>query len=393
MRELDFSEDNLFNRLCGVNTIWKQLQGETKQYVKVRLERALAAEVEVRVGCARYARSDKREDYRNGSYSRALLTTYGWIDGLKVPRVRGGGYESGVLGRYQRRQALLDGVLLESFLLGHSTRKTRRLFGTLFGESVSAPTVSRVVRHLDQELQAFHDRSVPDRYRYVYLDGLWVTLRRPVKSRKVILVALGVSQDGTGHLLSFQLAPSESESCWWGFVSDLKARGLRSPQLVITDGAAGLIKVVQALYPRSGHQRCGVHKAFEAASRVEDRRHFRSFRLAALRVFEARTEADLRAGLGVFTERWSQREPRAVQAFLRGLDGCLAYLAYPPPLQRRLYNTNLVERYIEEIRRRTIPMRSFNNARSAERIVYGLIAYVLNQKPENMPSCQFTQDA
>lgn len=393
MRELDFSENNLFNRLCGVNTIWRLLQGEMKQYVKMRLERALDAEIDMRVGCTRYARSEKRQDYRNGSYSRDMLTTYGWIGGLKVPRVRGGGYESGVFRRYQRRQELLDVVLLESFLLGQSTRKTRRLFGTLFGESVSAPTVSRVVKHLDTELQAFHGRSVKDRYRYVYLDGLWVTLRKPVKSRKVILVALGVTEGGDQHLLSFQLAPSESESCWWGFVSDLKSRGLRSPQLVITDGAAGLVKAVQALYPRSDHQRCGVHKAFEAASRIDDRRHLRSFRLAALRVFEARTERELRAHLNVFTQRWSQREPRAVQAFLRGLDGCLTYLAYPPPLQRRLYNTNLVERYIEEIRRRIIPMRSFNNARSAERIIYGLIAYVLNQKTEDVPIYQFTQEA
>ena len=393
MRELDFSESNLFSRLCGVNTIWRLLQGETKRYVKVRLERALESEIDVRVGCARYVRSEERQDYRNGSYSRDLLTTYGWITGLRVPRVRGGGYESDVFRRYQRRQAVLDVVLLESFLLGHSTRKSRRLFGSLFGESVSAPTVSRVVKHLDEELATFHRRPISVRYRYVYLDGLWVTLRKPVKSRKVILVALGVAEDGTQHLLSFQLAPSESESCWWGFVSDLKSRGLHSPQLVITDGAAGLIKAVQALYPRSDHQRCGVHKAFEAANRVVERRHLRSFRRAALRVFEARNETELRTHLGIFTERWSQREPRAVQGFLRGLDGCLTYLAYPPPEQRRLYNTNLVERYIEEIRRRTIPMRSFNNAKSAERIIYGLIAYVLNQEPKDKPTYQFTQDA
>ena len=392
MRELDFSENNLFSRQCGVNTIWKLLQGETKRYVKVRLERALAAEVEERVGCARYVRSEERQDYRNGSYRRDLLTTYGWINDLRVPRVRGGGVESGVFRRYQRRQGLLDRVLLESFLLGHSTRKSRRLFGSLFGESVSAPTVSRIVKHLDEELEMFHCRPISGRYRYVYLDGLWVTLRKPVKSRKVILVALGVTEEGTRHLLSFQLAPSESESCWWGFVGDLKARGLRAPQLVITDGASGLVKAVQALYPRSDHQRCGVHKAFEAASRVDDKRRLRSFRLAALRVFEARTEAELRVHLRAFTERWSRREPRAVQAFLRGLDGCLTYLAYPPPEQRRLYNTNLIERYIEEIRRRTIPMRSFNNARSAERIVYGLVAYVLNQKPQDLPNYQFTQD-
>lgn len=393
MRELDFSERNLFSRYCGVNTIWQMLQGEVTQYVKVRLERALAVERDRRIGCRRYERSEDRRDYRNGSYSRDLLTTYGWISAVRVARLRSGRVDSEVFNRYARRQQVLDRVLLESFLLGHSTRKTRRLFGTLFGESVSAPTVSRVVGHLDEETLAFHDRALSDRYRYVYLDGLWVTLRRPVKSRKVILVALGVSEEGTRTLLGFQLAASESESCWWGFVNDLKARGLRSPKLVITDGAAGLIKAVQALYPRSDHQRCGVHKAFEAAGRVENGRRHRSFRLAALGVFEAQTETELRLRLKAFTERWSPREPKAVQAFLWGLDSCLTYLTYPPPLQRTLYNTNLVERYIEEIRRRTNPMRSFNNARSAERIIYGIVAYVLNQKHMDGPTYQFTQHA
>ena len=393
MRELDFSENNLFNRLCGVNTVWRMLEGEVKQYVKVRLERALAVETAARIGCGRYERSAARADYRNGSYGRDLLTSYGWIEGLEVPRLRYSPVESEVFDRYRRRQGLLDRVLLESFLLGHATRKTRRLFGTLFGESVSAPTVSRVLAHLDDEADSFHSRPLLDRYRYLYLDGLWVTLRKPVKVRKVILVALGVMADGSREVVSFQLAPSESESCWWGFVSDMKARGVRSPQLVITDGAAGLIKAVQALYPRADHQRCGVHKAFEAASRVEDSRRCRSFRLAAVSIFEAQTAGELRARLKVFTGRWSPREPKAVQSFLRGLDGCLTYLRYPPPLHRKLYNTNLIERYIEEIRRRTIPMRSFNNAQSAERIIYGLIAYVLNQNPMEMPEYQFTQDA
>jgi hypothetical protein len=35
-------------------------------------------------------------------------------------------------------------------------------------------------------------------------------------------------------------------------------------------------------------------------------------------------------------------------------------------------------------------MRSFNNAKSAERIIYGLIAYVLSQYPD-VPKTEFTQ--
>lgn len=377
MRELDFSERNLFNRWSGVNGFWQQLQGEVKVYVKRHLEGAMEAEVAARIGCDRYERSARRQDHRNGRYERDLLTSYGWIAGLQVPRLRQGRVATGVFWRYRRRQRLVDAVLLESFLLGHSTRKTRRLFGTVFGESVSAPTVSRVLAGLDDEVSAFHRRSLTKRYRYLYFDGLWVTVRRPVKTKKVILVALGMTEAGESELLSFQLAAGESEACWWGFISDVKQRGLTTPQLVITDGAAGLIGAVQARYPRADHQRCAIHKVFDAAGQVGEGRHRYRFRKAALAVFEAQSEAELRRHLATFTERWSSREPKAVQSFLRGIDACLVYLAYPPPWHRILKSTNPVERYIEEIRRRIIPMRSFNNATSAERIIYGIIAYVL----------------
>jgi len=88
MREIDFSEDNLGNRWLGVKGIWNLMQGEVKRLVKVGLERVLVFEQGARVGCRRYKRSKARRGYRNGSYVRDLLTSYGWIEGLLVPRVR-----------------------------------------------------------------------------------------------------------------------------------------------------------------------------------------------------------------------------------------------------------------------------------------------------------------
>ena len=210
-REMDFSESNLWNRWFGVNSFWKEIQGETKRFVKVRLERALVVEQGRRVGCGRYRRSQRRRGYRNGSYERDLLTSYGWIEGLKVPRVREGGIESEVLERYRRRQRAVDRVLLEAFLLGHSTRKSIRWFKSLFGKGVSAQAVSNIVKELDQQVQHYHRRRLGDDYRFLYLDGLWITLSKPVKVKKVLLVALGVKADGKKELLSFQLAGSESE--------------------------------------------------------------------------------------------------------------------------------------------------------------------------------------
>lgn len=76
-----------------------------------------------RLGCGRYRRTCRRQGYWNGSYVRDLLTSYGWKEYLHVPRVREREMEFKVLERYRRRQRVVDRVLLEVFLLGHSTRK------------------------------------------------------------------------------------------------------------------------------------------------------------------------------------------------------------------------------------------------------------------------------
>jgi len=392
MRELDFTVKNLRNRWLGVNSIWYLIQGETKCFVKRRLERAMQAEVSSHVGCDRYERSFSRRGHRNGSYARNLLTSYGWIDDLAVPRIREGGFESVVFEKYRRRQRAVDMVLLEAFLLGHATRKVRRLCQRVFGANISPQGVSNVVHELDDEVSAFHRRSLEEEYQIIYLDGLWITLSKPVKVKKVLLFALGVRHDGSKELLSFQLVPSESESCWWGFLSDLKDRGLSGMEVIVSDGAPGLVKAVRALYPRFAHQLCTFHKAMDLGLHLTDKRHRHRIIADALFIFEATTESEARKRLHLFASRWMNKEPKAVRNFIKGFEYCLVYLEYDDPIRTRLKTNNPIERYFEEIRRRIIPMRAFNNAKSIERIIYGIIVYVLNNN-QDMPITQFTQSA
>jgi putative transposase len=391
-RELDFSESNLRDGWFGVKSFWREIEGEVKRLTKVRLERALVIEQRRRVGCGKYKRSPERRDYRNGSRGRSLLTRYGWIEALRVPRVREGGMEFEVLDRYRRRQRVVDRILLEGFLLGHSTRKSVRWFKKLFGGEISPQAVSNVLKELDGEVREYHRRCLGDDYRILYLDGLWITVTRPVKVKKVLLVALGIRFDGTQELLSFQLAGSESETSWWGLISDLKQRGLVGEKLeaIVSDGASGLVKAHRALYPRVPHQLCTFHKVMDLAGHLTDKRHRSRIVADALSVFEGETATQVRKNLKSFCEKWSIQEPRAVRNFMRAFEYCLLYLEYPDPIRTMLKTNNPVERYLEEIRRRIIPMRSFNNSKSAERIIYGLIAYVLNQN-QDVPIYEFTQ--
>lgn len=73
---------------------------------KVGPEWLLVLEQGRRVGCGTYQRSPSRRGYRNASCKRDLLTRYGWIEDLRVPRVREGGMEFEVLERYLRQRVV-----------------------------------------------------------------------------------------------------------------------------------------------------------------------------------------------------------------------------------------------------------------------------------------------
>ena len=71
-----------------------------------------------------------------------------------------------------------------------------------------------------------------------------------------LLVVLGVRGDGQKVLLAVKNMGGESEAAWRALLDDLVARGLKTPEFLIVDGAAGLEKALAALWPEVPTQRC-----------------------------------------------------------------------------------------------------------------------------------------
>jgi putative transposase len=393
VKPLRFADENVGAILSGVKSFWEEdVRGVVLKHARQYLERLLNVEFKVAVGCGRYERSDERSAYRNGSYRRGLLSIYGWLENIKVPRLRQGRFESKVLKKYKRRSQLLDRLILEGFLLGHSTRKTARMFIRSYGQSISAQAVSNVVKELNVEVEGFHRRSLGDDYRFIHLDGLWVNITSPVKVKKVLLVAYGVRHDGERELIDFMLASSESEACWWGFLANLKERGLRGHLLAVAvhDGCAGLIKALAGLYPRVKSQQCVFHKLSNIGQNLIDRNNRSRITRDAAAIYQAETDRELKARLKTFKLKWEYRETKAVRAFIRGFERTLIYREYADPERTQIKTNNPLERYLEELQRRIKPFRKFVNAKSVDRIIYGIIAYVLD-KPKSENLYQFTQ--
>jgi transposase-like protein len=175
--------------------------------LKKLLEGQIEGEFEAYLGRGRYERLEEgdREDYRNGSYVRHLLTELGDLS-LRMLRSRKG-FVTKVVEAYRRRARSVDQLIMACFVLGMSTRKVSVALLSLLGERISVSVVSRVVESLDQEVRTYHERELSDGYRFLFFDGVVLKQRGAAKvQRRIILCVYRETSKGKTEMINFLLA-------------------------------------------------------------------------------------------------------------------------------------------------------------------------------------------
>jgi len=325
-------------------------------------------------------------DRGNGFYRRDLLTTVGAIR-LAVPRTRTASARD-ELAAYARRRRDVDRLIMACFVLGLSTRKVGEAVLGIFGERVSAATVSRVAKGLDQAVAAFHRRPLRDGYRVLILDGVVLSRRTGAGAiRRPVLVALGITPEGRREILDFQVVRGESQVAWEGFLSDLYRRGLRGARLemIVTDGGVGLRAALPLVYAQIPVGRCWAHKTRNILDKMR-----RGDREAAKRDLHRITHAlNLRVAQQAarrFARRWQERYPRAVDCLRQDLEELLVFYRFADPEWRKATRTtNAIERRFREVRRRTRPMGTFSDRTSMERILFAVFSYENRKEKTGAP--------
>ena len=185
-------------------SFWGDLYGQTRQSWQKFFELQSERQRDRFSGWGRYERrGGKRRRYRNGYYERDFVTRFGTIR-LRIARTREKSFLPVGLRRFQRRAEEVSLLIREAFLRGISTRQVGRVVATMTGETVSAQTVSKLTRDLDEAVRQFHQARLSDDYVYLFLDGVSLRVRRPSGRKQVqMLVAYGIRQDGSRHLLAF----------------------------------------------------------------------------------------------------------------------------------------------------------------------------------------------
>lgn len=355
-------------------SFWGDLYGQTRQAWQKFFELESERERDRFSGWAAYERRrGKRRDYRNGYYERDFVTRFGTIR-LRIARTRNQSFLPKGLKPFQRRAEEVSLLIREAFLRGISTRQVGRVVATITGETVSAQTVSKLTRDLDEAVRQFHQARLSDDYVYLFLDGVSLRVRRPAGRKQVqMLVAYGIRQDGSRHLLAFLRRQGEGQADWEALLGDLYRRGLegRALQLILTDGCAGLKAAIGTVYPRVRHQRCWVHKMRNILEKAR-KRDYEEVKTGAQAIYRAQSRAQAEAAFRRFRARWQRCYPGMVKRLGQDLPELLSFFAFPRHLWKKLRTTNVIERCFVEVRRRTRPMVCFVNVESVDRIIYSI---------------------
>ena len=332
-------------------------------------DKLMEAEISTKIGADKSEHTTDRQSYRSGYRPRRFDTRMGTIY-LMVPKMRQGGYVPFFVSDRKRSEAALIQVVQEAFVNGVSTRKMERLAKSLGIENLSRSQVSNMAKELDEQVEAFRNRSLQSSsYPALWVDALYEKVRYDghVVSMAILLVC-GVNETGTREVLAIEPMLEESRESYAQLFAKLKERGLQLPSLIISDAHAGLVAAIRESFSGASWQRCKVHFMRNILVKIPHRNK-ESFAAELKQIWLAPDMAAARKRADALTEEYEKRFPEAIKILEDGLEDSLQFFSFPALDSRKISSSNMLERLNKEIRRRTRVVGIFPNTNSYLRLV------------------------
>jgi putative transposase len=325
-----------------------------RQAARLIVEEALEAEAAQELGRDYYAHGAAGRGYRNGYRTGKVKSAEGTIE-FAIPQVS----DTAEPFRSQIRQVIrgrteeLERLAVEMYARGLSVRDIEAVFTDETGRCVLTKTAaSELSERLWADYQGFAGRDLAEfKVLYLFVDGIAEKLHLG-QSREAVLAAWGIVESGTKVLLGLAPGTKEDTASCRDFLRDLKARNLNDPVLVSTDGAPGLIRAVEEVFPKSLRQRCLAHKMRNLEGKVPAEM-WRELKGAAYAAYQAGSPKLATMARQDFVMQYERDYPSATKCFLDDFEACVAHLQLPISHRRVTRTTNLLERLFLEERRRT----------------------------------------
>lgn len=323
----------------------------------------------------------------NGYYGRNLISPAGKIEDIPIPRFRGGNdhFPLQSMNIFAAEKERFFAIVQQMHLVGVSQRKINRFCQNIFGKAVAPQTTKAVFEELlEQEAFQVNKTSLAGTPQaFVFFDGIWQTVksnRTGEASKRVILMALGMDDQGTKKILGFSLAFAEDEKSWREFIESLQQRGLNmgAMSLAITDDGKGLQAALERIAPQIPRQICITHKYRNVLTHTP-RNHKAAMGKDLQTLTKTRSKEAFVEHVKDMEKRWLLVAPNAVKSLTRRIDLITAYFSFPEHLWPKIRTTNILERTLREVRSRTSVMQhQFTSPESAEKYHQAIVGN-LNQ--------------
>lgn len=337
------------------NLLGMSLLAILRQGSGLLLKEAIEAEITEHLGRLRYQHGTEFRGHRNGHQKTQMDTSLGPIEYDRPKVAYAEGFESRYHTPHMRRPEEFASAITDMYVSGVSTRKVKDALKAVAGEKIrlSKSTVSRVTKRIREEFRVWQRRSLAEiEVAYLFLDAIRVGMRMGGTGKDAVMVAYGILQDGSMELLAVDLGQSESDRSWGNFVNGLKARGLRDPLLVCSDGNAGVINAIDSHFTTSYRQRCLKHRAENILDAVPPAHQDRVWKALLPIFYGASSLEQAKIFVKKFQATFRKEFPVAVSRLEADLDQCLSFYLFPAHHWKRMRTSNKLERLNREIRRR-----------------------------------------
>lgn len=347
------------------------------------VQEMLKAEMDNHLGYEKHApEASEFTNSRNGKTTKKVRSKSGEVS-IEVPRDREGSFEPQIVPKRKRVMEEIEDHVLVLYTHGMSTRDIESAIKDLYGVDISEAHVSHITDRIIEHIEQWKQRRLDNVYMIVWMDAIVFKVRQDGKiADKAVQIAVGLNSKGYKEVLGMWLCQHESASFWMNVLTDLKSRGVEDILISSTDNLKGFTEAISTVYPNTKTQVCVVHQLRNSLKFVvwKDKK---AVAAALKKVYDATDEQTALYYLDSFEGEWNKKYPYIARSWRDNWGKLATFFAYPQPIRRIIYTTNIIENINRIIRKYTKTKTMLPNDQAVEKVVY--LALMQISKKWTMP--------
>ncbi|MHA3828724.1 transposase, partial [Mycoplasma sp. Z1473D] len=237
---------------------------------------------------------------RNGYTEKTVYTLNGKIT-IKVPRVRSKEFISRILVKYARCEKDFEDLISFLLMAFMSYEQIIDFIYDLTGIKIGHSLITRISENVKKDYEYLYEKPLNDNAVALFIDASYHDVKRwynpengeildryPNENEKdkfiqksykqALYTAITINENGYKELVGLEVMDQESAETWAKFLRALYDRGLRNPQIVVSDDFSGINNVINSVFPNALIQKCNFHKMMNFLNQVnyKERREVRN---------------------------------------------------------------------------------------------------------------------